>query len=129
MKIIFDSNVWIAYFRKEDSLSEKAKGIFKNYEGVVIVPEYIFLEVATVLQVRTIKEIADSFAEMVLENDQVELLFSNEILFEETRKIFLKQEKKLSFADCSLVYLSSEYEVITFDQALQKVLENNEKVS
>lgn len=123
MKVIFDSNVWIAYFREEDSLSKKAKEILENHEGIIVIPEYIFLEVTTVLQIRTSKKTANLFMEMTLENDQVELLFSDEILFEETQKIFLTQEKKLSFTDCSLVSLSSEFEIITFDEALQKYIE------
>jgi len=64
MPIIFDSNVWIALFNENDVHHEKARKFFSE-NSVIYVPEYVILEITTVLQLRASKIKANLFAKMI----------------------------------------------------------------
>lgn len=59
MKIIFDTNVWIALFNENDAHHEKAKQLFLGSETIYI-PEYVILETTTVLQLKPFYKNANS---------------------------------------------------------------------
>lgn len=47
---------------------------------------------------------------------------SDDKLFQETLALFYQQDKNLSFVDCSLLYLSQNYRIHTFDTSLEKCI-------
>lgn len=123
---VLDSNIWIARLDKKDSQHEKALNLFKNLKSKICLPEYIMSEASTVLSQNVSKKSADDFIEKSIFNDEIELLVFNEFDFQKILKTFLKiKNEKLSFVDISLVFLSNEYEIKTFDKELSKEIENH----
>ena len=119
---ILDSNVWIAFFDEEDSTHKKAVGIFKKLKvSELAVTEYIILEVATILKKYVGLDVANNFL-FKLAQEYITII-EDENLLKETIKIFANSaHNNLSFVDCSLVYLSGKYKVITFDKKLANKL-------
>ena len=123
MNVIFDSNVWIAFLNKEDSQHEKAVQIFQENEDKVVIPEYVVLEVSSVLQIRANQSLANKFLQKISQSTNVEILLSTQELFLATNVLFQSQKKgKLAFTDCTLLALSEKINVITFDLNLQKAI-------
>ena len=123
--VIFDSNIWIAFLNKDDSQHKKALTVFENIKdnSLVFITEYLVIEICSVLAMRAGNKIADSFLDMIMNNEDVEILSSSNQFFENIVSFFRKQNiKKLSFVDVSLLFLSRKYEIITFDKELQKAL-------
>ncbi len=121
--VIIDSSVWVAFFNKNDSQHDKAKKIFNGLKLKVILPEYVFIEVSTILLMKAGKKIAEKFIEIAQDNSDVEIYLSNGDLFLDTVRLFKNSaQKKLSFVDISLLFLSESYKIITFDKNLQKAI-------
>lgn len=121
---IFDSSVWVAFFNDKDSQHKKAREAVSDAGGFTVIPEYIVAETASVLLVRVSKESAEEFLEAITGNPSVKILLSEGELFWNTLTVFRKKEnKKLSFVDASLLFLSSKYEVVSFDRELEKAIQ------
>lgn len=125
--IIFDSSVWVALFNDKDSQHEKAKNLIvsanKNSRDVIVLPEHIVAETASVLLLKSGKETAVAFLEATIDNFRSKILLSDPELFWGTFSLFREKEnKKLSFVDVSLLFLSSKYEVVSFDRELEKAI-------
>ena len=121
--IILDSNIWISYLDKNDNQHKKAEKIFRKTNAVIIVPEYVIIEVCTVLLKKTNKETANGFIKIVFDNQNTEILFFNEIIFLSFVNNFENVcNKKLSFIDIALLHLSKSYQIITFDKDLEKAI-------
>lgn len=121
--IIFDSNVWVAFFNKEDSQNKKALEIVIKEKDNIAITEYIILEVSSILALKAEKNIADKFLEFILNNNNIKVLLSSNDFFYNTVENFIKTEsKKLSFVDISLLYLSNTCQIITFDKDLAKII-------
>lgn len=118
--VIFDSNVWVGYFNIEDITHVKAVTYFKKYQDVTIVlTEYILLEVATVLKQKIGHITTNKIIATLLQTENIQLLPSSEY-FETTLTQFLTmKDKYLSFVDMSLLVLSTDFTVITFDKKLK----------
>lgn len=124
---IFDSNFWIAYFDKNDSQHKKAVAVFER-ESSFLVTEYCILETASILARKAGKENAEVFLDNVFENRDISVLYSHRNFFAGTVESFRKSKNKnLSFVDMSLLYLSREHEVITFDKDLEKAIKKHAK--
>ena len=120
---ILDSNIWIAFFHKNDNQHKKAEKIIKELNTKIIIPEYIITEIASILCFKADKKIAVIFLNSVLDNDDIEILLSNEIIFNNTVNNFIDDSgNKLSFIDTTLLCLSKKYKIITFDKNLQKAI-------
>ena len=121
MNVVFDSNVWIAYLANDDSQHEKACLLFEKFKAIVV-PEYVILEVATVLSQKKDQKTAQSFVKMLRATEGLEILLAGSDLFFEFMDFYITQPKnKLSFVDVSLLYLSSQgLKVVTFDRELEK---------
>ena len=118
--IILDSNVWIAFFHKNDNQHKKAEKIIKELNAKIIIPEYIITEIASILCFKADKKIAVIFLNSVLDNDDIEILLSNEIIFNNTVNNFIDDSgNKLSFIDTTLLCLSKKYKIVTCDKNLQ----------
>jgi len=122
-EIIFDSNVWIGYFNTDDSTHEQALKIFsKHAKDTVVVTEYVLLEVTTVLKQKIGASATNIFLKTLLQTATIKLLPSSQF-FTETLALFLEsEENNLSFIDMSLVYLSRDFLIITFDGKLSDAL-------
>lgn len=125
MKIL-DSNVWIALFHESDSQNLRAKNLFKNLKLPVAITEYIVLETCSILARKASKKIADNFLSEALDNEDVILLSSKENYFWEVASRFKKiPSKNFSFVDVSLLCLSKNYEIVTFDRKLNSELKKS----
>ena len=122
-----DSNVWIAFFNPDDSNHHKAQKIFLKTQEKIGLPEYVLLEVTTILAQKMGKDIADQFLQMARASKDVEILPSSREFFDGVIQLYLSRtNKKLSFVDYSLLYLSGKTNVVTFDKDLKKELEKVE---
>lgn len=122
---IIDSNVWIAFFHRNDSFHDLAvETLFRiQKEEKLIITEYCLLEVSTVLQMRAGHRVAQQFLERIQDNQDIEILYSSELQTKEVMQFFQKHNfEKLSFVDQSLLVLSKKHTIITFDQNLKKAL-------
>ena len=118
--IILDSSVWIALLHKEDSQHAKAEAIFDEITAQVFVPEYVLVEVASILRNYKRNREAQEFVKKVLE-DSATFIPSGALAYE-TANMFRARNDKLSFVDTSLLVLSRRYRVITFDKVLARAL-------
>ena len=122
--IVLDACVWIAFLNETDSQHQKAVNIFLDVQEPILLPEYIILEVYTVLVTRVGKTEADTFLSLTADNQDVLILLTDESFFLTVIATCKEQRRPgLSFADTALVVLSSEHTIITFDRRLQKTLQ------
>ena len=124
--IILDSSVWIAFFRQDDSLREKAKRTLSGLRGMtIVVPEYVLVEVATALKRKGYEEAAKKFVAEVMKDGQHTFLPAGEHMAGSTAELFLtRQRDGLSFTDTTLLLLSEKYQIVTFDRGLLKAIKN-----
>lgn len=124
--VIFDSSVWIAYMKKADTQHAKAIQIFEETDGQkIMVPEYVALEVSSVLAVRVTRILANNFLEIISDNSDIDILYSDRTFFTKTATLFrTSPTNRLSFTDTALLNLSRQYEVITFDTDLARAIKN-----
>jgi predicted nucleic acid-binding protein len=92
MAIIFDSNVWIAILNENDAHHEKAQSLFAE-NTTIIIPEYLILEITTVLQLRANKQIANLFAKMVATTGGLESLYASDDFFLTVLRFFNSKPK------------------------------------
>ena len=123
--IIFDSNIWIAYLNKSDSTHEQAIDKFaKTNVDDIVMTEYLLLEIVTVLKQIQGYEFSQNFIQHI---ENIPFLESKNF-YAQTLALFQSlKENKLSFVDVSLLYLSQNYEIETFDKELQKMIQQNNK--
>lgn len=119
--IIIDSSVWISFFNPSDSNYDRAKKIFEglNSEHIVIF-DYIYTESMTVFRNKVSDEVCIKF-EQLLHCWDISVFFTDHVLVHLATEYFF-QFKKLSFTDCLILASSkvNDYEIATFDTALQK---------
>ncbi len=122
-KVILDSNVWIGQLIATDTLHDRATKLADTLgDSTVVVPEYVLLEVITILKVHKRYTEAKAFGERVLGNS-VTYLPALGLARVIATTCFKKEYRNLSFVDTALLVLSKEYEIITFDTALQKAID------
>ena len=123
METIVDSSILVAFFNEKDPSHDRALKVMLAAPRPLIIHEYVFLETATVLMLRADKETADAFILNALTNADVRMLHGSEPLFLLAIKNFMgNKTKQLSFADSALLALSSQYKVLTFDDALNRAI-------
>lgn len=116
---VFDSNVWIAIFHDEDTLRIRARAIAKKTGTDILLPEYVLIEVCSVLKRLKRKEAADRFLDEIQDNkDIIFLPASPEFLAETIRLFRTGPQDDLSFIDVALLVLSKMHAVVTFDKKL-----------
>lgn len=125
MKIV-DSNIWISFFNKDDINNSRATKILSELlNEKICLTDYIIIEVTTVLLQKASKHIADNFIEFVQNSVNINIIYSSQILFDKYLDFFKDNNfLKLSFVDQSLVFLSKDFNVITFDKELIKYLDS-----
>ncbi|KND51497.1 MAG: hypothetical protein AB202_02905 [Parcubacteria bacterium C7867-007] len=124
MGILVDSSVLIAFFNEADHFHTEAKELLFKQTQQLVVHEYVVLETATVLMMRSGKANADSFLRIMLGNAAFTILHSKEESFLRTIEEFLGQKSKLSFVDLALLAHAEEYTLLTLDVTLQKAIKS-----
>ena len=114
---IIDSSVWVALFLDFDSLHKKAAEIFSDINDKIYLPYCVISETTTVLTYKHSKDQADNFLEFISSNSDI-VLINNETINE--IDYYKEINKKISFTDSSLIYLSKRYDLllITFDKQI-----------
>lgn len=122
--IILDSNVWIALFIEKDSQHEKAKILCEGLrEKNIGIPEYIWLEVSSILSIKGDKDLANQFLEMIHTTEKIIPLFSDPVFARKISEFFIQSpHHMLSFVDHALLLLSQYVTVETFDMELYKTI-------
>ena len=120
-EIIVDSSVWISYFDEDDSQHLKAENLLEKLSEPFLVPEYILLEVVTVLRQKHREAELQQFLDSATRDD-VYLPAGN--LGVMVASCYAdKKYQKLLFVDVALALLAKKYKIITFDKALKQVIE------
>lgn len=127
--IVLDSSFLVAYHNSRDVHHAAAKGAFPALIagdwGPILLPEYVFLEVTTVLAARRDLAAAINVGDGLLKAKEVEFVSCSEF-FLDAYEIFKRQTgPALSFADAAIVTIArrkgAEY-VATFDFDFKKLL-------
>lgn len=119
--IILDSSVWVAFLHGKDSQHAKARGLLTGLPDVLYVPEYVLVEVATILKRKKKDEEAKKFVRKTLVERPETFMPSAELAYQ-TMQLFIRRDDGLSFTDTALLVLSRDYRIITFDRALARAL-------
>ncbi len=121
-KIFVDSNFFIALLNPQDTLNTKAITIsskIKDESPSLVISNFIFLEIVTILSQRIDRKTAITFGNHLLQDNQIEILHINESLQEKCWKAFQKMDKKnISFVDCSILAVMEAEKIntlLTFD--------------
>lgn len=121
--IILDSSIWIAFFNFEDSQHQNAEEVILKISKDLVIPEYVITEVCTVLTQKINKQATNKFLDFIFSNSDIKILYSGVDFFQPVLMLYQKLvDNKLSFIDISLLYLSRQYEVVTFDKKLEKTI-------
>ena len=122
-KIILDSNIWIGYFNKDDvHHSSSVKLISTLSTSNVYVTEYVVIESLSVLKMRKSEKVAMLCLDVFQHTHTIHVVPSGDI-FKKTINLFQTlSDKHLSFVDMSLLSLSRDYEVKTFDKKLASAI-------
>lgn len=122
--LLLDSNIWIARLNREDSQHAKAMALFESVKErtfPIILPEYVIVEVCTVVTIRSGKEITEVFLKTARDNRLVTILPSTPAFLGNVMDLFsTRKDAHLSFVDVSLLLLSTSCTVVTFDKKLEK---------
>ena len=123
--IFVDSNVWIAWFNKQDFDHDKAKKLIQNLPpaSLLLTSNLVIYEVLTVLSIRADRKKALKFGEWffpLVSSRAINEVFIDEPLEYQTWAYFEKiKQKNISFADCASVVVAKEFgarEILTFDR-------------
>ena len=126
--IVLDSSFLIGFHNDLDAHHAKASSLMRDFLdgrwGKGLLLEYVFLEVVTVLLVRTGLVNASRVARIVLASEELEFVPCSE-LFAETVEAFGGQNKtKLSFTDIAIATVAlkrADGLVLTFDEEFRKL--------
>lgn len=126
--ILVDSDVFVAFVKKNDFNHNQAKELFKKLKDkkvVFVTSNYIFSEVVTVLSQRVNHKIAIAFIENIKSSRSFILTkWVDENLEELAIDIFKQQtSKNVSFVDCTNMALMDYYNVgaiFSFDSIYHK---------
>lgn len=125
---ILDANVWVAYFKQDDSQHERAVPAVESAACPILVPEYVVSEVASILAQRSGNQAAKDFLMTLEDNDDARILFTDRLFVTDVIKKFLDVNgKQLSFADVALLVLARTHTVVTFDRQLANAIKREAK--
>lgn len=121
---LIDSSVWVALFLSFDANHAKAQNLITALSGGIYVSYGVISEVLTVLTYKHSKSQANSFIDYITDNADIILI--NDDFLEEVR-FFKNLDKKISFIDASLIYLSKKLNltIVTLDKELGRIVKEN----
>ena len=120
-KIILDSNIWIGYFNEKDSLHKQSVKVVEAM-SVVYVPEYVVLESVSILKMKSGPGLANICLGIFTDSLNINVIPSSSFFSKTTDLFQTLNDKHLSFVDMSLLALSRDYEVKTFDKKLASAI-------
>lgn len=133
-RVFVDSNYLVAFFNAKDTLHHRAAVLAKKLESdkiIIVISNFIFLEVVTVLAQRVGKETAVWVGQYLLENPKIKMFHIDMTLQSDAWRIFQHiKNKNISFVDCSILALmQAEYisDLLTFDEDDFRKLKKNYK--
>lgn len=117
-RVILDSNILIAFYIQQDSLHDDAFELLNTLaKSEILLPYCVIQEVATILSYKSGKEKANLFIDDIKQAENIFVLESDAL---EEMDFFQTLDKKLSFTDISLIFLSRKYNatLLSFDKDL-----------
>jgi predicted nucleic acid-binding protein len=126
--MILDSNVWIGYFNVDDA---HHKASVKLVDSIALeqiyIPEYVLIESISVLKLRASQKQSFLCLDFFMHTPNIHIMPSV-LVFSKTISLFQTlHESDLSFVDASLLVLSAEYNVQTFDKKLASAIKKRQK--
>ena len=122
MATIADSSVLVSAFNIEDSQHKKGLQDLSDSSKPILVSEYVAIETTGVLSLRSSRHIAMEFIKVLLERRDLQLIRTSQDFFYLVSAYFVQAKLQLSFVDCSLVLLSRDFDILTFDRTLEKAI-------
>lgn len=126
--IVVDSSLFVAYFNRRDAHHEAASAVVRDIAGGVygraLLPEYVFLEVVTVLMARLDQTRAAEVGRALLQSREVDLVPCSDLFLETFETFADRGSDGLSFADAAIVTIARRNDppyVATFDRRLAAV--------
>ncbi len=121
--IIFDTNIWIGLFVNTDSLHKKSVAILRDNEArMKYIPEYVLLETLTLLKKQLTIAESQHCLNIFLHSKLIEILPAVHS-YDKTITLFQTlDDSHFSFVDISLLALSRDYEIKTFDKKLASAI-------
>lgn len=121
--LVLDTSFLVALFNNNDVFHKKALKRREQIKNeILLLPEYVVLELTTILGIKTSVKISQKATNELLHAKEVRFIPCSEI-FASAFKRFHKQDLyKLSFVDCALLEIKESYgasEILTFDKALK----------
>jgi len=130
-KALIDTNVFVALFNKSDALHTQAKTCWEDLrtkKTQLYITDFIISEVLTVLRLKTSKEAALTFGDIVLNKTKtLHILNIGKDDMRDAYKIFRDTKvKNFSFVDVTIIALArtNKLKIISFDKQLQKTAKN-----
>lgn len=126
--IVIDSSFLIAFHNERDSQHEAARGAMRDFLdgrwGKGLLPEYVFLEVVTVLLVRRDLETAIRTGRLLLEAQELEFVPCSDVFLEAVQAFGVQKNTRLSFADAAIAVIArtrADGQLLTFDAGFRKI--------
>lgn len=126
--IVLDSSFLIAFHNERDSQHEAASSLMREFLhgrwGKGLLPEYVFLEVVTVLLVRRDLATAVRTGGLLLEAQELEFVPCSDIFLDAVHLFGSQKNTSLSFADAAIAVIAqtrADGQVLTFDAGFRKI--------
>ena len=126
--IVLDSSFLIAFHNERDSQHEPARVLMREFLngrwGKGLLPEYVFLEVVTVLLVRRNLPTAVRTGRLLLEAQELEFVPCSDVFLAAVQLFGSQKSTSLSFADAAIAVIArerAEGRVLTFDAGFRKI--------
>jgi len=126
--IVLDASFLVAFFNERDvhhpAAARVMQDIIEGAWGRALLPEYVFLEVATVLAIRLDLRTAVESGDILLASREVDFIACSDI-FQDALTVFRRQPRSaLSFADAAIVAVARRENapfVATFDDDFRAI--------
>ena len=125
-KIVLDSNIWTGYFNDRDSLHKESQKIIESM-NMIYVPEYVVLESVSILKMKATPKLANLCLDIFLYTPNIQVIPSVSFYNKTVALFQTLNDKHLSFIDISLLAISRDYEVKTFDKKLASAIKKFNK--
>ena len=126
--IVLDSSFLIAFHNQADFHHSAALEVMEDFAkgswGQGLLPEYVFLEVVTVLLVRRSLRSATAVGSLLLGAKELDLIPCSEVFHDAWRMFASQVDTGLSFADCAVASVALHRDpslVATFDRGFANI--------
>lgn len=125
--IVVDSSFLIGFYNERDAHHAAASALMERFLlgewGTGLLPEYVFLEIVTVLLVRRDLSVAARVGRLLLDAKELEFVPCSD-WFTETMEAFSNQSAtRLSFADSAIACMArsrADGQILSFDEEFRK---------